>query len=369
MKLKQDPKEDAGTREGGAWVLSVGLAVPPRRFRQQELAELLGPLDEKGARFFQHEHIAFRHLALPEPSAEAPALGKESTGELLARFKEQALLLGRQAAEQALGKLGLAPGDIGLLCCVTSTGFLVPGLSALLHQEMGFRGDCSRFDIVGMGCNAGLNGMQAADFWCKANPGRYALLLCVEVCSAIYCLDGSENSALVNSLFGDGAAAAVLVHSAECEGGPKRPLARVKAYSSQLIPDTLQFLRFDWDDEHRRFRFFVGKDTPALLASGVKRPLGALAREYSFQINEVRHWIVHSGGAAILDKLQAALGLDGFVLRHTRSVLRDFGNVSSGSFLFSFLRLVAEGEARPGDLGILMTMGPGLTIETALVHF
>jgi predicted naringenin-chalcone synthase len=63
------------------------------------------------------------------------------------------------------------------------------------------------------------------------------------------------------------------------------------------------------------------------------------------------------------------LGLTAHDVRHTTSVLRDLGNVSSGSFLFSLERLLAEGPPAPGDLGVLMTMGPGSQIETALVRW
>ena len=56
-------------------------------------------------------------------------------------------------------------------------------------------------------------------------------------------------------------------------------------------------------------------------------------------------------------------------MRHTTTVLRDFGNLSSGSFLFSYTRLLEEGKVRRGDYAVLMTMGPGSTIETALIRW
>jgi 3,5-dihydroxyphenylacetyl-CoA synthase len=56
-------------------------------------------------------------------------------------------------------------------------------------------------------------------------------------------------------------------------------------------------------------------------------------------------------------------------VRHTIGVMRDYGNLSSGSFLFSYERLLREGVTKPGDYGVLMTMGPGSTIETALVQW
>ena len=70
----------------------------------------------------------------------------------------------------------------------------------------------------------------------------------------------------------------------------------------------------------------------------------------------------------MIGSVKLNLGLEEHDLRHTRSVLRDYGNISSGSFLVSLERLLAEGAAAPGDRGILMTMGPGAQIETALME-
>jgi 3,5-dihydroxyphenylacetyl-CoA synthase len=63
------------------------------------------------------------------------------------------------------------------------------------------------------------------------------------------------------------------------------------------------------------------------------------------------------------------LGLTRYDLRHTVGVLRDYGNLSSGSFLFSYERLLNEGAVHAGEYGVLMTMGPGSSIETALVRW
>ena len=56
-------------------------------------------------------------------------------------------------------------------------------------------------------------------------------------------------------------------------------------------------------------------------------------------------------------------------MRHTVGVLRQYGNLGSGSFLFSYKRLMEEGLVRRGDYGVMMTMGPGSTIETALIRW
>ena len=84
---------------------------------------------------------------------------------------------------------------------------------------------------------------------------------------------------------------------------------------------------------------------------------------------DIAHWVVHSGGKKVIDSVAVNLGLTRYDLRHTISVLRDYGNLSSGSFLFSYERLVEEDAVRPADYGVLMTMGPGSTIETALIQW
>jgi 3,5-dihydroxyphenylacetyl-CoA synthase len=85
--------------------------------------------------------------------------------------------------------------------------------------------------------------------------------------------------------------------------------------------------------------------------------------------SDVRHWLGHSGGKKVIDAVMVNLGLTRHELRHTIDVMRDYGNLSSGSFLFSYERLLNDEVVRSGDFGVLMTMGPGSTIETALVQW
>ena len=82
---------------------------------------------------------------------------------------------------------------------------MLPGLTAMFIKHLGFRVDCHRADLVGMGCNAGLNGLNPTANWCRANPGRTALMVCCEVNSALYVYDDTMATGVVNSLFMTGA--------------------------------------------------------------------------------------------------------------------------------------------------------------------
>ncbi|HUQ02044.1 MAG TPA: 3-oxoacyl-[acyl-carrier-protein] synthase III C-terminal domain-containing protein, partial [Kofleriaceae bacterium] len=111
------------------------------------------------------------------------------------------------------------------------------------------------------------------------------------------------------------------------------------------------------------------REIPYVIGFNVQKPLTRLLARNGLGISAIRHWVIHTGGGAVIDSVKLNLSLEEHDLRHTRSVLRDYGNISSGSFLVSLERLLAEEVVAPGDRGILMTMGPGAQIETALMEF
>lgn len=339
-------------------ILSVATAVPEKQYSQQKIAELLNIKNEKALRFFNNKHIETRYLCAFDQVSE------QKNSVLLEKFKQNSIRLSTEAAQQALLNAKLQLSDIDYICCATSTGFIVPALSTLLVEHLNLNSHCEKTDIVGMGCSAGLNGLSAVNNWCVAHPNKKALLVCCEISSAIYCLDDTENNALVNSLFADGVAAAVVSLSSP----PADNCPQLIKFSSFTAKNTLPALRFDWNDAQNRYQFYVGKETPELLGANIQKAVSYLLKDGPAQ-NEIKHWIFHSGGTAILDKVEQNLNLKPHDLRHTRSVLKKYGNVSSGSFLFSYKELLSENFAKKNEYGIMVTMGPGLTIETALIKW
>ncbi len=151
-------------------------------------------------------HIQKRHLYLPPKDIRTGRIFPESPADLYAKFRDGALDIGVRAISNALESVSLSAADVGYLLCVTSTGFMVPGLSSLFSRELGFDNKLQRADLVGMGCNAGLNGLNPLVQWVQNHPGKVALLVCCEINSAMYILDDSTRTGIVNSIFGDGAA-------------------------------------------------------------------------------------------------------------------------------------------------------------------
>jgi polyketide synthase Type III len=349
-------------------ILGVGTATPPRAYTQKELLDLFGFQHPVTRRVFEAGHIARRHLILPEPDTDDGTLPRESTAALIEKFRLGALQMGREAIEVALADAGCQPGDIGGLVCVTSTGFMVPGLSSLFARELGLPTSCYRLDVVGMGCNAGLNGLSALDGWAQRHPGRAGMLVCCEVNSAIYDAEDTLADGVVNSLFGDGTAA-VVVSAGESSATGAQAGPQVLDFESHMMPEEWRAMRFDWHEEPARWRFQLSRDIPYLLGVHCPEPVGRLLDRNALRRHDIDHWILHTGGGAVIDAIKYALGLSEHAVRHSRGVLHDFGNVASGSFLFSYQRLQQEGAASAGDHGVMMTMGPGAQIETALLRW
>ncbi len=345
-------------------ILSVGTANPPRRYLQAELPELFKVKDPRLAGLFHSSHIESRHFYLPEPTEEG--VPHETQGQLLDKHLSGAMEIGPQAVRRCLDPEGLAPEDIDYLCVITTTGLLAPGLTAHLIKEMGFREDCSRVDVVGMGCNAALNGLNPVSCWAAANPGRNALMVCIEVCSAAYVFDYTIRTAIVNSLFGDGAAA-VLVR-AQASDAP-RFAPSILGFNSQIITPAIGAMRYDWDEEAHKFSFFLDRDIPYVVGAYAERPVDRLLETHGLKRRHIDHWLVHSGGKKVIDAIQYNVGIREHDVRHTVSVLRDYGNLSSASVLFSYQRLLKEGLVQRGDTCVWMTMGPGSTIETCLTRW
>lgn len=349
-----------------AVIAGVGTAAPQTTYTQQDLLDIFGITDPRVRSVFLNSAIERRGLTLP-PVGPDGTRRTETQGELLRKHTRGGLTMGREAVEACLKDAGATLADVRYLCCVTSTGFLTPGFSALLIKELGIDRHCSRLDVVGMGCNAGLNALNAVAGWARAHPGELALMVCIEACSAAYVFDGTMRTSVVNSLFGDGSAAVAVCSPAEPEQAPEGPA--VLRFSSCIIPEAADAMRYDWDDAQGKFSFFLDPEVPYEVGAHSELALNRLLEPTGLRPSDISHWVVHAGGKKVVDAVRTNIGLSRRDVRHTTGVLRDYGNLSSGSFLFSYERLRAEGCTAPGELGVFMTMGPGSTIEMALARW
>jgi alkylresorcinol/alkylpyrone synthase len=85
--------------------------------------------------------------------------------------------------------------------------------------------------------------------------------------------------------------------------------------------------------------------------------------------DDIRHWVLHSAGRRVLDGTRALLDLSDAQMAHARTVLREFGNMSSATILFVLERTLRLEPAVPGEWGLMIGLGPGFAAEGALLRW
>jgi predicted naringenin-chalcone synthase len=86
-------------------------------------------------------------------------------------------------------------------------------------------------------------------------------------------------------------------------------------------------------------------------------------------MEQINHWILHSGGRKVIDRMQNDLGLRPEQVKHTKVVLRNFGNMSSPTVLFVLGEVMQKENPQKGECGLMLALGPGLSVEAALLRW
>ncbi len=347
-------------------VAAVGSAFPPHFYDQETLLEALREhwadrhynLDRL-EQLHRNVLVGGRHLALPIEAYP----GLAGWGEANDAWIRVALDVGEAAVRRALASCGLGPADVDALYFVTVTGVATPSVDARLVNRLGLRPDVKRVPIFGLGCVAGAAGVARAADYVRAFPREVAVLLSVELCSlTLQREDLSVPNLIASGLFGDGAAAAVVVGHERPEPGP-----RVVATRSVFYPDTEGVM--GWDISERGFRVVLSAAVPEVTRRFLRRDVDAFLAEHGLARRDVVSWVAHPGGPKVLEAMQQALELEDGALEAAWRTLREKGNLSSTSVLLVLEEALAGARPPAGAPGVLLAMGPGFCSELVLLEW
>jgi alkylresorcinol/alkylpyrone synthase len=349
----------------GPRILAVSKALPPHYVDQETLLAAFRELwGQKHFNLDRLEHlhravrVGGRHLALPiERYRTLENFSARNTA-----WIDAAVAAGEDALRAALDAADVAPKQIDHLYFVTVTGIATPSIDARLVDRLGLRDDVKRVPIFGLGCVAGAAGLARAADVLRGQPGEVAVLLAVELCSLTLQRDDlSVPNIIASGLFGDGASALVL------DGGARRRGPRVAATRSVFYPGTERAM--GWDVVDSGFKVVLSPAVPQLIREHLRSNVDAFLSSRGLARNDLKHWICHTGGPRVLEAVEDALDLPREAMRRSWESLEQVGNLSSASVLFVLSDLLESGEARPGDKGLLLAMGPGFCSEMVLLEW
>jgi alkylresorcinol/alkylpyrone synthase len=283
---------------------------------------------------------------------------------LLERFSKHSRAIAADAARKALETAHLQADDVDAVMTNTCTGYLCPGLSSYVVEDLGLRGSVAVFDLVGMGCGAAIPNLECAARLIQAGAKQTVLSIAVEICSATFFRGPDPDLAVSNSIFGDGAAATVLQSSAN---GTVPGLLEFLDFESAILPKYREQLRYR--HEGGRLRNALSKSVPVIGARAIAQATRRLLARHDLDAGAIRWWAVHPGGTAVLERVEKKLDIPRDALRFSYEVFRDYGNMSSPSVLFVLDKVLREGRPEPHDKGLLLSFGAGFTAFAALVEF
>ncbi|WP_445445180.1 type III polyketide synthase [Clavibacter sp. km3a] len=397
-------------------IRSIATALPPTVLAQEGVRDLFGSQPELGrlgtrlvSAAFGASGIRTRHTVIRElgtapgmagadapvdPAGGEPVFYDRTTGRILtpgtgARNdtyirEAPALLLGaaRQAVEEAAG---IEAADVTHVVTVSCTGFYAPGPDYAVVRGLGLGAATQRFHLGFMGCYGAFPALRMAAQFCAADPDAVVLVVCVELCSLHLHSSDDADTIVASSVFGDGAAAAIVTARPAPTGYTVLDLDAFETVLTPVGEDDMA-----WTIGDQGFDMVLSSYVPKIIdehITGALEPLWAqVPALQGVAPADVEDWAIHPGGRSILDRVEDRLALAPAQLQASRSTLAEVGNMSSATVLFVLRRILHR--TPPADVpgvehGVLaapvatsgagagrvcaMAFGPGLTVETALM--
>jgi alkylresorcinol/alkylpyrone synthase len=347
-------------------IASAATALPKHRYDQDSILQALkfhwaDKLEQPDILDRLHARTGVDTRFLTLPIEAYPEL--KSWGEANQIWIAASCELGQTAICHALTRAGLSVQDPSAFFFVSISGVASPSIDAKLVNLMGLNRNIKRLPIFGLGCVAGAAGIARAADYVRAFPDQAALLLSVELCSLTIQRDDLSVANLISSgLFGDGAAAVIVVGDDHPAAGPE-----ILATRSVFYPDSEDVM--GWDIGERGFRIVLSKEVPNMVYRHLAGDIDTFLADHDLQRSDIGAWVMHTGGPAILTATENALDLPDGALDASWDCLKRVGNLSSSSVLFVLEEFLERRKPAPGTYGLLAAMGPGFCSELVLLKW
>jgi predicted naringenin-chalcone synthase len=339
-------------------VLGIGTANPPLRFTQEQSFHAAGYQGERIRKIFLNSDIDHRHFYL-----EGPLDRNESSDQLNQRYLAGAMRTGCRAILDCVKAAGTTLQDVDCLAVCTCTGYVCPDLGSRLIAHVGFRRNVQRTSIIGLGCAGALPTLQRVSDFVRANPDRQALMLAVEISSACYYVDNTLETVVGNAICADGAAAFLL--GVEKQSASRYP----QIIDFETFIDTSHIEEVGLQHRDGKLRIVLGASIQHLAGPMIENALQKLLHRSGLCQSDIRFWVVHPGGRKVIDNVQKHFGMTDAQLLFSRTVLRNYGNMSSPTVMFVLDEVVRNGDPCSGDWGVMIALGPGMAAEVALLRW
>lgn len=310
--------------------------------------------DEFAQRIFARCGVRRRRLNLSPEMLESALQGR--TG-----LVEEELF---DHAAAAVERLQVDPREIGVVVSATLYSLGGPTLAHRLVDRFEMAPDTDKYHLVGVGCASAVPLVRLAGQALRERPGKLGLVVAAESMAGIMMGARAQDArakVIGSAIFGDGCAAALLSEDPGARG-PEIVSSKVHQIAGTLGAVSLEVAPQD-------SYLHLDRELPDLAAADLGTLAEGFLGEAGWDRADVDHWIVHPGGRRIIDCAQAALELCDQEVAISREVLAEHGNIGTPSIFYVLQRTIERRRPVAGQRGLMVTVGPGITVGLMLLQW
>jgi predicted naringenin-chalcone synthase len=360
----------------GSCISAIGIANPDNHVTQQEayhfMVEAFGLSADHAQRLkhiYEGSGIDNRYTVIEdfganradytffEPTADLEPF--VTTEKRLKVYQEKAIQIALKAAHNCLSSYAENMlSKITHIVTVSCTGMYAPGIDIDLVEQLGLPLTTERICINFMGCYGAINGLKTADYICRANPDAKVLVVSVELCTLHFQKHNTLDNWVANSLFADGAAAALVENTVNKTG--TEPGLELSSFYSEFMPESRN--EMGWFVGNTGFEMKLTSKVSKQIKKHIKGVTKRLLQKAGLTTAQIGTYAIHPGGKKILEAVEEALELPEESNAFAYEVLRQYGNMSSATILFVLQKIMKAGKLLTPNL-VSFAFGPGLTVE------
>jgi len=337
----------------GTRIAAITVSDSEISYSQEQVLERLGLKgDEFAEGIFARCGVKRRHLDLSVDFLERTLQGR-------AQQIEQDLM---RHSILAVDALELDPSQIGTVFSSSLYSLGAPTLAHRLVEHYGMDPATDKYHVNGVACASAVPLMRLAALAMREHPDRHALIVGAESMSGLLTRatpDDPKAKTVGSALFGDGCAAAVLSNDPQADG------PTILASQVHQVPGTLGAVSLDLAASDGYLH--LARELPDLAGAALSEVFAGFLRRNRLEHADIDHWIVHPGGRRIIENVQSALALSAEDVATSWKALAEHGNVGTPSILYVLKDTIERYAPEPGEHGLMVTIGPGVTIGLMLL--
>ncbi|KAF5185373.1 3-ketoacyl-CoA synthase [Thalictrum thalictroides] len=289
--------------------------------------------------------------------------------------------------DKLFSKSSISPSDIDVLVVNVSTFSPMPSLTTRMVNRYKMKEDIKTFNLSGMGCSASLISINLVQNIFKSYKNQLALILTTESIVPNWYTGNDKSMMLTNLLFRSGGCAILLTNRPNLKHKAMFRVKHLVRTHHGAHDDDYQCIAHK-EDEDGYLGVSLSKTLPKVAGRAITANLKELApkilplRELlryllvtclqkkatmNFKTG-IKHFVIHTGGKAVIEGIGKSLGLNDYDLEPSRSTLHRFGNTSAGSIWYVLAYMEAKKRLKQGDAILMISLGAGFKCNSCILE-